>query len=141
MKLIYSNFDNKTGKSIVTLANKDGIYTGIAKLNPKDNDIASEFMGCNLAESRAWIKYLKAQKKKRRLQLKTIENLIKDFTSVQLYTPEIDKRFKIQIKYYKKDIQEIDESIKSIQDSINRRISARAKIVEKYRTESNNINR
>ena len=59
MKIIYSNFDETTGISTVTILTKIGEFTGTSKLHDEDKNISSSFAGCRYAEIRAIIKYHK----------------------------------------------------------------------------------
>ena len=76
-KILYSNYDNNTGVSTVTIQTKYGIFTGTAKIHPDDKNYSSSFFGCELAELRAGIKNLKAKLKKVNYQLETIETCCK----------------------------------------------------------------
>ncbi len=58
-----SKFNTKTGKSYVTIQTDLGEFTGFSKLHEEDKDIQSRFFGCEVAEMRAIVKYLKAQKR------------------------------------------------------------------------------
>lgn len=61
--LEYASFDPESGYSIVTIANKYGHFTDVAKLHPNDVPYASEITGCNYAEHRAMIRCWKQRLK------------------------------------------------------------------------------
>lgn len=131
MKILYSNFDPQSGESIVTLVNRNGSYTGKAKLHPEDNN-PSNFTGCRLAERRAYIKYLKNERRRYKITLKTILSLYKDLTNncSDSINEKITNRFNIQINFYKKTINEINKTIEDVQNTIKEEIKIREKILE-----------
>ena len=59
IKMIKSNFDEITGISEVTIATDIGEFSGTSKLHDEDRNISSSFAGCQYAEMRAVIKYMK----------------------------------------------------------------------------------
>lgn len=101
MKIINSNYDEQTGISTVTIGTKYGQFTGKARLHPNDITIASKIAGCRYAEFRATIKYLKAEQKDLKQQLKTFIDFYlnicqhsrfneKEYTNIQI-RKRIDK--------------------------------------------------
>lgn len=58
-----SKFNTKNGKSRVTIQTELGDFTALCKLHEEDADIQSRFFGCEVAEMRACLKYLKARKR------------------------------------------------------------------------------
>lgn len=114
MKLLYSYYIPETGESTVTLANRYGTYTGTARVHPEDKNNASEYAGGRLAESRAWVKSLQDRRRRLRIKLDATMSLYKDLLN-NVDTPiEVQYRFDVFIKKYRKDIKEIDEMIKTI---------------------------
>lgn len=143
MKLLYSYFNPTTGKSIVGLSNKNGIYEGIARLHPEDKKNASEYAGCRIAEGRAWIKYFKYEKKQCQEKIKMIKNLYKDIyrNCSENTKTEVSKRFAIQIKYYKSKISECKISIEDIENQLKESIKIRDNIIAKSQGKKNEIKR
>ena len=78
MKFLRGRFNKETGVSIVTLSDRYGRYTGVAILHPDDKNNASEYTGCSIAEQRAWIQALQNRRRRTKIKLNTIKNLIKD---------------------------------------------------------------
>lgn len=70
-KMIFSDFDNKTGVSVVRIANQNGVFEGQAKCHPADTQ--STFLGCRIAEHRAAIKALKMERKIVKAQVKILK--------------------------------------------------------------------
>ena len=62
-KMIYSNYNPDTGESIVKIRNKYGIFTGVSRLQEEDRPYESSFAGCEYAEMKANISYMKFRKK------------------------------------------------------------------------------
>lgn len=133
MKLIYYYFNKQTGKSIVTLADKYGTYTGKAKCHPNDLQYISEFMGGVLAQNRAMIKLLKNKIHREKIRKKTIQNIFQDIKSNISNIEEIRKRLEIQLKNCNNEINKTNQQIKEIQNNIKTRIQVRDDIVQKYK--------
>lgn len=136
MKFLDSFYNKYEGKSIVTLADKYGIYTGYAKVHPLDKENASEYAGCAIAESRAWIKALKSRRRRTKIKLNTIEEVIKDINLNANNYIDVSKRLNILFKKYTKEIKEIDKNIEEINNSIKKRLEARKKILDKQKKDS-----
>lgn len=132
MKFLYGYYNDQTGESTVTLANKYGQYTGYAYLHPDDKESASEYAGCNLAQKRAWLDSLRKDRRRISFQLKAIKNLYKDIKhNVQDPDPKITKRFQIQIKLYQTALTEINSDIQELQNLIKKTIETRASILKR----------
>ena len=74
IKLIYSNFDEDTGISRVIIRTDLGDFEGSSKLHEEDRKISSHFAGCQYAEMRAIIKYMKTKIKIIKIQIKELED-------------------------------------------------------------------
>ena len=70
IKMIKSNFDEITGISEVTIATDIGEFSGTSKLHDEDRNISSSFAGCQYAEMRAVIKYMKRKMHDLDMQIK-----------------------------------------------------------------------
>lgn len=82
IRLIFGNFDEKSGVSIVKISTKFGQFEGIANLNPKD-PYPSRIFGCEIAEARATIKALNVAIKYKYSELKgakRVRNMMTDST-------------------------------------------------------------
>lgn len=92
---------------------------------------ASERAGLRLAEHRAWINALKSDRRRFKLQQRTILSLYKDILN-NVDTPiEIQHRFDVFLSKYKKDIEDIDTNIKIIEKAIQEEIKLRDKILNR----------
>lgn len=70
--ILESNFDGTI--SYVKIKTKLGHFEGYAYLHPIDDDYASSFLGCEIAEYRAIIDYLKKKRYITNIQIQTLEN-------------------------------------------------------------------
>ena len=132
MKLISAEFNKETGVSTVILQNRNGRYIGTAKLHPEDKEFASEYAGCRIAEKRAWIKYLKEELKKAKLQKKTINSLRANvWDNVPTINIPYENRIDLEYKKYDKAIKNLKTEIEIIKHSIELDIKARDRITEK----------
>ena len=134
MKLVYSYFDETTGESIVKLADRYGSYVGKAFLHPDDSNYKSKYMGCGLAERRAAIKGLKNRRRRVKIKLNTIENIITDIkTNIQEPDENILKRLYFEKKKYSLELTEINNNIEMINKVIEKRIKIRNNIINKIK--------
>lgn len=131
MKFLYGYFDQETGKSQVGLADKYGKYVGYAYLHPDDKNNASKFMGCRLAQQRAWIKGLQTRRRIFKIKIQTIIEVYKDLQKNCDISGEITQRFYYRIKCYDNEIKELEQQIQDIKDDIKKRIQIREKIIKK----------
>ena len=131
MKFLYGYFDQETGKSQVGVADKYGKYVGYAYLHPDDKNNASKFMGCRLAQQRAWIKGLQTRRRIFKIKIQTIIEVYKDLQKNCDISGEITQRFYYRIKCYDNEIKELEQQIQDIKDDIKKRIQIREKIIKK----------
>lgn len=68
-KFVFSDYDAKTGESVVCLDYKGKSYYGYAHYNDTDMKECppSSFLGCRIAERRAYIKALKVELKEKKI--------------------------------------------------------------------------
>lgn len=125
IKLISSNYDEESGISNIIIATEIGNFYGYAFLHPDDKNVASSFLGCEIAEYRATIEYFREKLKRINISLNTLYELqyaLNDFTPLV-----INKRI-TQKEQYKKELQ---ENIKSLQEVINNKVENRLLIIKK----------
>lgn len=126
MKIIYSLFDKKTGKSIVKLADKRGVYQGEAKLHPNDKNYISYYTGCDIAEDRAWINFFKKEKRRIQAMLDATKRLKKDILlNCENIDKQILKRINLQLRDLTKEKEENIKFEKKLNDTIKERIKKR----------------
>lgn len=129
MKMIYNNFDPLTNVTTVTLADKYGTYTGIAKLHP--DDINNSIAGFRIAEERARIKFYKARLKREKIRLQTLISFKKEY-----YQDFSLKEFiflEIRINRSLRLIKDFNKIISTHEDALKEYFKAREKIIKKIK--------
>ena len=122
-KLVKSNYDKEDGISFVEIQTDYGNFCDYSFLNPEDKDVASSFLGCELAEYRATIQYFEKCLVRVNIQINCLEDLK---TRLGHEEPTLEKRLK-QYKDYKK---EITDNIKSLKEVINNKLENRLVIID-----------
>lgn len=99
-KLITANYNPETGISTATIACRYGEFTGSTKIAEEDRDVESSFFGCHIAEGRAIIKALKAEKNFLTIQIYGLKNLEKNLKNMKGYNPHSLESRKLRRKIY-----------------------------------------
>lgn len=135
IKILRAEYEN--GFSKVALSTDCGIFYGTAFLHKEDKDIASSFLGCEIAEYRATIAYFKEKLKRINIEILTLENLRQDF--IKRYCENyhecelLEKRLKEKQTLKK----EYKDNIKSLNKLIKNKIENRIIILNKIKEKSN----
>lgn len=106
MILTDANYDKETGVSKCTILHNGVKYYGEARLHPDDKDNWSSFLGCRIAEARATLKALKAEKKEKQQKLHYYENFVKTLLSYKEVNTE-SKEYKTIKKIIWKKMKEL----------------------------------
>lgn len=122
-KLVKSDYDKEDGISFVEIQTDYGNFCAYSFLSPEDIEVASSFLGCELAEYRATIQYFEKCLTRVNIQINCLEDLKLRFNQEE---PILEKRLK-QYKDYKK---EIIDNIKSLKEIINNKLENRLVIIE-----------
>ena len=132
-KMIYSNFDKETGISTVTIRTDLGDITGTSKLHEEDRNIMSEYAGCQYAETRAVLKYMKLRIKNLNLEIKGLENCQKALEQKATYDPqELGCRtLRKQIHILKRERYNWQSKYKSLSDKLYKAMCHRQDILDK----------
>lgn len=132
IKLLNSVYDKEDGVSCVTIETEIGNFNGYAFLHPEDEMIKSSFLGCEIAEYRATIEYFKKKLRILNIEIKTLENLRKDFKNTykeDYHNCEILERRMEQKLIQKKEYEMI---IYSLKKSINLKVDNRIEVLKKF---------
>ena len=118
-KIVNEKFDGITGVTTVTIQNKYGHFTGSSHCHPDDS--YSIFQGERIAVIRANIKYLKHRISLEKTKLK----VLKEFDNSFLFSYKLN----ILEKKYKNNIQDFEDSIYILNDSIKKMDEERQKVL------------
>lgn len=122
-KLVKSDYNKEDGISFVEIQTDYGNFYAYSFLSPEDTEVASSFLGCELAEYRATIRYFEKCLTRVNIQINCLEDLKFRFNQEE---PVLEKRLK-QYKDYKK---EITGNIKSLKEVINNKLENRLVIID-----------
>ena len=133
IKMIKSNFDEITGISEVTIATDIGEFSGTSKLHDEDRNISSSFAGCQYAEMRAVIKYMKRKIHDLDMQIKGLTDFQsslkcrKDYNHISIENSKARRR----IYELNKQKEIWKKRINSLYERMLRNMEQREKVIEK----------
>lgn len=135
MKFLNSYTNKKVGISLVTIQYHNKNYTGKARIHPQDEDKWSEFTGCRYAETRAKIKALKEEHKKKKAACEECRKFVKAVMQYKNFNREDPSSFAMfrQLNRRINEVNKIAEQIGKLefslriaireQESVNNRIN------------------
>ena len=133
IKMIKSNFDEITGLSEVTIATDIGEFSGTSKLHDEDRNISSSFAGCQYAEMRAVIKYMKRKMHDLDMQIKGLTDFQsslkcrKDYNHISIENSKARRR----IYELNKQKEIWEKRMNSLYERMLRNMEQREKVIEK----------
>ena len=133
IKMIKSNFDEITGISEVTIATDIVEFSGTSKLHDEDRNISSSFAGCQYAEMRAVIKYMKRKMHDLDMQIKGLTDFQsslkcrKDYNHISIENSKARRR----IYELNKQKEIWEKRINSLHERMLRNMEQREKVIEK----------
>ena len=133
IKMIKSNFDEITGISEVTIATDIGEFSGTSKLHDEDRNISSSFAGCQYAEMRAVIKYMKRKMHDLDMQIKGLTDFHsslkcrKDYNHISIENSKARRR----IYELNKQKEIWEKRMNSLYERMLRNMEQREKVIEK----------
>ena len=133
IKMIKSNFDEITGISEVTIATDIGEFSGTSKLHDEDRNISSSFAGCQYAEMRAIIKYMKRKMHDLDMQIKGLTDFQSSLKCRKDYNHICVENSKARRRIYELNKQkEIwKKRMNSLYERMLRNMEQREKVIEK----------
>ena len=133
IKMIKSNFDEITGISEVTIATDIGEFSGTSKLHDEDRNISSSFAGCQYAEMRAVIKYMKRKMHDLDMQIKGLTDFQSSLKCRKDYNHICIENSKARRRIYELNKQkEIwEKRMNSLYEKMLRNMEQREKVIEK----------
>jgi len=117
----------------ITIEHKGNLFFGEAIVAPEDKDSYSAIFGGRLAETRAYHEALKFRLAEARLELHTLDNLLKACSNTKKFNREEDSA-KVLFHQYnikKKQVEQLKNQVKAIKDSIKLMIDDREKYIKK----------
>lgn len=140
IKLLNSNYDENIGISNVTILTEYGQFSGTSKLHEEDRHISSSFAGCQYAEMKAIIKYMKYKVKIINERIKGLDNCRKTLENKKNYNHNSDENRTIRKQIYilNKQKQELKNKIFSLHDRMMRNMEQREKIINKIKNKGDN---
>ena len=126
-------FDETTGISTVTILTKIGEFTGTSKLHDEDKNISSSFAGCQYAEMRAVIKYMKRKMHDLDMQIKGLTDFQsslkcrKDYNHISIENSKARRR----IYELNKQKEIWEKRMNSLYERMLRNMEQREKVIEK----------
>lgn len=137
MKLI-TNYDEELGISRATLFVENNLFAGMTFLREEDADVASSFAGCQFAEIKAKIKYLKHLYKRENLKLQAIKNLYHQITQLKEF--EYDEHTRT-CRHIRKQIHIKTQEVNNIKDYYEYLQKEYPNIVDKRLDKAREINK
>ena len=119
-KIVNETFNEKTGITTVTIQNKYGHFTGTAYCHPDDS--YSMFQGERIAATRANIKYLKRRISLEKAKIKALNDFDHSYFAYSYQWRTLKKR-------YENNIQDFNDSIYILKDSIKKMDEERQKVL------------
>lgn len=140
IKLLNSNYDEKTGISNVTILTDYGNFSGTSKLHEEDREISSSFAGCQYAEMKAIIKYMKYRIKLINERIESLENCKKVLTNKKDYNHNSSENRTIRKQIYllQKQKQDFKNRIISLHNRMLQNMEQREKVITKIKNKGEN---
>ena len=132
-KMLFSHWNEDTGISEAMISCKYGTFIGHAYLNPEDKKYASRFLGCAIAEYRAYIEALKVKIAILDTKLSILlelESRFEDLKETEYNSPEW-KALRTLIKVKNNEKNTIIKKINTIEQNISKAIENRIAEFEK----------
>ena len=133
IKLTKSNFNEETGISNVVISTDLGEFNGTSKLHDEDRNISSSFAGCQYAEMRAVIKYMKRKMHDLDMQIKGLTDFQsslkcrKDYNHISIENSKARRR----IYELNKQKEIWEKRMNSLYERMLRNMEQREKVIEK----------
>ena len=130
----------------VTLEYKDGIafcqyrykhylFEGEAICHEDDKDFESELVGLDLADSRAYLKYLKVRRDELCMRYDTLNGFYKQMKADKYFDENSSyaKKFENEIAYTYLELQDCRETLRNLPKRLDEKIKAREDMYQKLR--------
>lgn len=137
IKLIESWYDENDGLSYAKINTDYGEFEGWAQLHEEDNEIASRYAGCQYAEQRAVLKYMKHRIKILAFQIKALINCQNQFEGkVACDRNSVESRtLRKQIFILQAEMKDWQSRYDSLQEKLLKDMSERKTIIDNFKKE------
>lgn len=135
VKLINSYADKESGISGVEIATSFGVFSGTAYVHPEDAIYFSNFVGCQLAEYRAYLKMMQYIIRDFKSQYRGLEKYYKIISGMRDFDPDSIPASKCrrQLREYKAEIRYWEDQKTEIEKAIQTCIETHNELLKKYR--------
>lgn len=133
-KLISAQYlPEENGDSIAIISTDLGMFHGIARIHEEDRDVESEFIGCHIAESKAYIKYLKEKIKILNIKIKALKDFEKMIKNLKEYKPHLRENRKLRRMIHELEREKSiwKKAIETIAKTNNELCNEKRKILQK----------
>lgn len=139
IKLIDSYYNAENGVSYAKINTDYGEFEGYAILHDEDKEIASRYAGCQYAETRAVLKYMKNRIKILAYQIKALINCQKQMERRASYNPNsVESRaLRKQIYILQAERKDWQSKYNSLHEKLYFAMDNRQKVVEKMIADNN----
>ena len=136
-KLIESHYYEKDGTSYAKINTDYGEFEGWAHLHEEDRDIASRYAGCQYAETRAVLKYMKHRIKILAWQIQALNNCQNQIKGRVAYNPNsVESRaLRKQIFILQNEKKDWQSRYNSLQERLLNDMNNRKTIIEGFKKE------
>jgi hypothetical protein len=133
-KLLESKYDKETGFSFVRISTDIGNFSGFAYLNPEDKNIASSYLGCEIAEIRACINYYERRKSILNTKLNALYDLKRKIRNNWQFDGEHFEYKILEKEIHQMEIQKniYKDTIKSLRKTIDNMVDNRIEILKRH---------
>lgn len=135
IKLIESWYNEKDGISYAKISTDYGEFEGWASLHEEDEDIASRYAGCQYAEQRAVLKYMKFRIRILAYQIKALINCQNQIEGRALYNRNgVESRaLRKQIFILQKEKKDWQSRYDSLNEKLLNSMNSRREIINKIK--------
>lgn len=141
IEVIYSDYNEATGISTVSILTDLGKFTATSKLHEEDKKISSSFAGCDYARTKAILKYMKARERITKAQIKSLidfQNMLKSLKQYEHNSIE-NRKLRKQIYILKNKLKVEQERRETLVKKLHSRMEKRESVI-RYIQERNDNN-
>ena len=142
-QLKYANFNEETGRSMVTIQTPLGEFTASSQCLEEDKDYISSFFGCEIAEYKAFIKYGNRQIAEQRKIVAALKRLYTDMTKTHKFNEHSAEAIFVRkrIELEEKELDDKVSHLAAIEHNVYCIIAKRDEYTNNLRAKENNLNK